>query len=66
MADRGEHRRPYPGHSCSMSPTPDAAAFARDAHAGQVDKQGRGYFEAHLRPIAEATQATYRRTAGAA
>jgi (p)ppGpp synthase/HD superfamily hydrolase len=33
--------------------TPDEAAdFARRAHAGQVDAQGRDYFEHHLRPIA--------------
>src|SRR5262245_40476678 len=33
--------------------TPDEAAdFARKAHAGQVDAQGRDYFEAHLVPIA--------------
>ena len=27
--------------------------MAREAHTGQVDKQGRDYFDAHLRPIAE-------------
>lgn len=30
----------------------DAARLAEVAHAGQVDKQGRNYFEAHLEPIA--------------
>jgi (p)ppGpp synthase/HD superfamily hydrolase len=30
----------------------DAAEFARRAHAGQVDAQGRDYFEHHLLPIA--------------
>ncbi|MFI7585930.1 guanosine-3',5'-bis(diphosphate) 3'-pyrophosphohydrolase [Spongisporangium articulatum] len=30
-----------------------AEELARRAHAGQVDKLGDGYFEAHLRPIAE-------------
>lgn len=30
----------------------DAARLAEVAHAGQVDKQGRDYFEAHLVPIA--------------
>jgi (p)ppGpp synthase/HD superfamily hydrolase len=30
-----------------------AAAFARDAHAGQVDKQGRDYYLSHLCPIAK-------------
>lgn len=30
-----------------------AAALAAHAHAGQVDKQGRDYVDAHLRPIAE-------------
>jgi len=29
----------------------DAADFARRAHAGQVDQQGRDYFEHHLLPI---------------
>jgi (p)ppGpp synthase/HD superfamily hydrolase len=29
-----------------------AAGIARSAHAGQVDKQGRDYFDFHLRPIA--------------
>jgi (p)ppGpp synthase/HD superfamily hydrolase len=34
--------------------TPDEAAdFARRAHAGQVDAQGRDYFEHHLAPISE-------------
>lgn len=32
----------------------DARALARKAHAGQVDKQGHDYFEAHLAPIAAA------------
>ncbi len=27
-------------------------ALAREAHAGQIDKQGRDYFSAHLEPIA--------------
>jgi (p)ppGpp synthase/HD superfamily hydrolase len=30
-----------------------AAALALEAHAGQVDKQGRDYFRHHLLPIAE-------------
>ena len=30
-----------------------AAQLARDAHAGQLDKQGRDYYEAHLVPIAD-------------
>jgi transcriptional regulator with XRE-family HTH domain len=30
-----------------------AAELARDAHAGQVDKQERDYFTAHLEPIAQ-------------
>src|SRR5690242_5370121 len=30
-----------------------AVALALDAHAGQVDKQGRDYFREHLLPIAE-------------
>lgn len=30
-----------------------AAQFARNAHAGQVDKQGRDYYMNHLWPIAE-------------
>jgi (p)ppGpp synthase/HD superfamily hydrolase len=29
----------------------DVADFARRAHAGQVDRQGRDYFEHHLLPI---------------
>jgi (p)ppGpp synthase/HD superfamily hydrolase len=32
----------------------DVRALARRAHAGQVDKAGRDYFDAHLTPIAEA------------
>lgn len=36
-----------------------AIDLARAAHAGQVDKQGRDYFDAHLRPIAEATNAAW-------
>lgn len=31
---------------------PAARACARDGHAGQVDKQGRDYYEYHLAPIA--------------
>lgn len=34
----------------------DAARLAEVAHAGQVDKQGRDYFEAHLEPIATALE----------
>lgn len=34
-----------------------ARALARAAHAGQVDKQGRDYFDAHLAPIAHGTDA---------
>jgi (p)ppGpp synthase/HD superfamily hydrolase len=35
-----------------MTMTPDEAAdFARRAHAGQVDQQGRDYFEHHLLPV---------------
>lgn len=34
----------------------DAARLAEVAHAGQVDKQGRDYFEAHLAPIAAALE----------
>jgi (p)ppGpp synthase/HD superfamily hydrolase len=30
-----------------------ALALARQAHAGQVDKQGRDYLQHHLQPIAE-------------
>ncbi len=30
-----------------------AERFARDAHAGQIDKLGRDYAEHHLRPVAE-------------
>lgn len=30
----------------------ESARLAREAHAGQVDKQGRDYFAAHLEPIA--------------
>lgn len=30
----------------------DALQLARDAHAGQTDKQRRDYYEAHLEPIA--------------
>ena len=30
----------------------DVADFARRAHAGQVDQQGRDYFEHHLVPVA--------------
>ena len=33
---------------------PDAHLLALHAHQGQVDKQGRDYYLAHLRPIAEA------------
>ena len=33
---------------------PDAHLLALRAHEGQVDKQGRDYYLAHLRPIAEA------------
>jgi len=33
---------------------PDAHLLALEAHEGQVDKQGRDYYLAHLRPIAEA------------
>ena len=33
---------------------PDAHLLALHAHEGQVDKQGRDYYLAHLRPIAEA------------
>jgi (p)ppGpp synthase/HD superfamily hydrolase len=33
---------------------PDAHLLALAAHEGQVDKQGRDYYLAHLRPIAEA------------
>lgn len=40
-------------HHHSMELT-DVIALAKDAHAGQVDKQGRDYFDAHLTPIAEA------------
>ena len=29
----------------------DVADFARRAHAGQVDQQGRDYFDHHLQPI---------------
>lgn len=32
----------------------DAGRLAAEAHAGQVDKLGRDYFNAHLVPIAEA------------
>lgn len=32
----------------------DARALAQAAHAGQLDKQGRDYFTAHLTPIAAA------------
>jgi (p)ppGpp synthase/HD superfamily hydrolase len=32
---------------------PDAHLLALEAHAGQVDKQGRDYYLAHLRPVAE-------------
>ena len=32
---------------------PDAHLLALQAHEGQVDKQGRDYYLAHLRPIAE-------------
>lgn len=32
----------------------DIAALARQAHAGQVDRAGRDYFDAHLTPIAAA------------
>ena len=31
-----------------------AISLARDAHRGQTDQQGRDYFDAHLRPIADA------------
>jgi hypothetical protein len=31
-----------------------AIRLAHDAHRGQTDKQGRDYFDAHLRPIADA------------
>jgi (p)ppGpp synthase/HD superfamily hydrolase len=33
---------------------PDAHLLALHAHEGQVDKQGRDYYLAHLKPIAEA------------
>ena len=33
---------------------PDAHLLALEAHAGQVDAQGRDYYLAHLRPVAEA------------
>ncbi len=33
---------------------PDAHLLALQAHEGQVDEQGRDYYLAHLRPIAEA------------
>lgn len=32
----------------------DVRALAREAHAGQTDKQGRDYYEAHLEPVARA------------
>ncbi len=38
-----------------------AEAFAARAHAGQVDKQGRDYFDYHLRPIAESLRPFGRR-----
>lgn len=31
----------------------DARALAQERHAGQTDKQGRDYYEAHLVPIAD-------------
>jgi len=34
-----------------------ARAAAANAHAGQLDKQGRDYVEAHLEPVAEALAA---------
>lgn len=34
----------------------DAARLAEVAHAGQVDKQGRVYFDAHLVPVAAALE----------
>lgn len=56
-----------PGHATIINwaaQRPDAPAFvhaamalAFDAHRGQTDKQGRDYFDAHLRPIADALRA---------
>ncbi len=46
---------------------PDAHLLALHAHQGQVDKQGRDYYLAHLRPIAEALRphGAYAEMAGA-
>lgn len=41
-------------YSGRMFTVADARELARAKHAGQVDKQGRDYFEAHLVPIAAA------------
>ncbi len=55
---QASHDQEIYGWSTSLGPVvfsvPDAHLLALQAHEGQVDKQGRDYYLAHLLPIAEA------------